>query len=190
MTDAPVDGRRARTVRTRAAIVQALLDRVRAGDVNPTAATIAKHAKVSVRSIGQHFPTRASLFAAAAEAYLLRPDPPEPTPDVDPARRVAAFLPARAQELETSRPIRSSAARFAGDFPVVAAAIAGNAARRRGQVQRVFAAEIARGGDDVEELLDLVLGGRVWDALRERGTSVERSRALVAQLVALVLRGD
>ena len=50
MSAAPVDGRRARTVRTRAAILQALLDRVRAGDINPTAATIAKHAKISVRS--------------------------------------------------------------------------------------------------------------------------------------------
>lgn len=183
----PVDGRRARTVRTRAAILAALLDRVRAGDPNPTAATIARHAGVSVRSIGQHFPTRAALFAAAAELYLARPEPPEPPAGADRAARLAAFVPVRADELERSRPIRASAALFAAEFPVVAAAIAGNAARRREQVRRVFADEIARGGADVEELLDLALGGRVWDALRERGLSTERTRALVAHLVERVL---
>lgn len=184
---APLDGRRARTVRTRAAILRALLECVRAGDINPSAATIAARAQISVRSIGQHFPTRAALFAAAAELYLARPDGAEPAAGTAPAQRVADFLPARAADLEGSRPIRASAALFATEFPVVAAAIAGNAARRRDQVRRVFAGEIARGGADVEDLLDLVLGGRVWDALREQGASVERSRALITRLVALLV---
>ena len=182
------DGRRARTVRTRAAILRALLERVRGGDLNPSAATIAKHAKISVRSIGQHFPTRAALFAAAAEAYLARPEPAEPAAEVEPADRLAAFLPTRTEELELSRPIRASAGLFAAEFPVVAQALTGNADRRRGQVRRVFAGEIAQGGADVEELLELVLGGRVWDALREQGASPERARALVARLVELVTR--
>ena len=100
---------------------------------------------------------------------------------------MGAFVPSRTAELERSRPIRASAALFAAEYPVVAEAIAGNARRRRAQVQRVFAREIAAGGDDALELLDLVLGGRVWDALREQGVSAERARALVTRLVELVL---
>ena len=60
---AELDGRRARTVRTRAAILEALLALLRGGDINPTAAEIARKAGVSLRSIAQHFPRRGDLFA-------------------------------------------------------------------------------------------------------------------------------
>ena len=155
----PIDGRRARTVRTRAAILEALLALVRAGEINPTAAAIAARARVSVRSISQHFPARGDLFGAAAALYQERPDSPEPAPGQPLAARLDAFVPVRARELEASRPIRASAAQFAADYPVVARAIAGNAARRRAQVARVFAAEVGvgaraggRGGDAVRRL--------------------------------------
>lgn len=185
--DDALDGRRARTIRTRAAILTALLDLVRDGDINPTAAAIAARAGISVRSIGQHFPSRAELFAAASAAYLRRADPPDPAVTAALADRLAAFVPTRARELETSRPIRASASLFAASYPVVADAIAGNAARRRDQVLRVFAPELARAAPDTDELLDLVLGGRVWDALRERGVSAERAQSLVSRLAHLVL---
>ncbi|MBK9034981.1 MAG: hypothetical protein IPL61_27575 [Myxococcales bacterium] len=179
----PVDGRRARTVRTRGAILDALMALVRAGEINPTAAAIAARAQVSLRSIGQHFPTRGDLFGAAAALYQERPDSPEPAAALPVAARVAAFVPIRARELEGSRPIRASAAQFAADYPVVAAAIAGNAARRRAQVARVFAAEVADHPDRLE-LLDLALGGPVWDALRARALVPARAQALVRRMVA------
>lgn len=183
---APLDGRRARTVRTRAAILEALLGLVAAGDINPTAAAIARAAGVSLRSIAQHFPRRSDLFAAAAALYRERPDSPEPAADLPLAARLDAFVPVRVRELEASRPIRASAAQFAGQFPVVAEAIAGNAARRRAQVARVFAPEVA-GAPDRLELVDLALGGRVWDALRERGIGVARAQGLVRALVTAAL---
>jgi len=183
---AALDGRRARTVRTRAAILEALLALVRAGDINPTAAEIARQAGVSLRSIAQHFPRRGELFAAAAALYQARPDSPEPAATLALAARLDAFLPERARELERSRPIRASAAQFAADYPVVAEAIAGNAARRRAQVARVFAPEVADRPDRLE-LVDLALGGRVWDALRERDLSTTRARALVRTLVEAAL---
>jgi AcrR family transcriptional regulator len=169
-------------VRTRAAILEAVLDLVRTGAINPTAAEIAARAKVSLRSIAQHFPSRGDLFAAAAARYQERPDSPEPPPELPLTERLDAFLPVRARELEASRPIRASAAQFAGSFPVVAEAVRGNAARRRAQVARVFAPELA-GRDDRLELVDLALGGRVWDALRERELSQAQAQALVRQIV-------
>lgn len=186
MTKARVDGRNLRAQRTRRSIVDAVLALVKEGDPAPTAAAIAKRAKVSVRSIAQHFPTRAALFAAASSAYHARPAAPEPAPSGTPATRLAALLTRRADELEQSRPVRASAARFASDFEVVAEAIAESAERRRGVVARVFAAETAH-DRELLELLDLVLGGRVWDALRERGIPHARARALVERLARALL---
>lgn len=176
---APVDGRRARTARTRDAIVGALLELVATGEAAPTAAAIAARAKVSVRSIAVHFPTRAALFAAAAGRYHERPMPPEPPVSAPVAQRLTALLATRAVELEASRPIRAAAARLAGEFPVAAAALATSAQRRRDVVARVFAPELAKGGGDLLEILDLLLGGRVWDALRERGLAIADVRRLV-----------
>jgi AcrR family transcriptional regulator len=186
VTAAKVDGRRLRAEKTRKSIVDAVLALVKEGDAAPPAAAIAKRAKVSVRSIAQHFPTRAALFAAASSAYHARPTAPEPPPTGTSAARLAALLGRRAAELEQSRPVRASAARFASDFEVVAEAIAESAERRRGVVARVFAAETAH-DRELLELLDLVLGGRVWDALRERGIPHARARALVDRLARALL---
>jgi TetR/AcrR family transcriptional regulator, regulator of autoinduction and epiphytic fitness len=164
----PPDGRHARTTRTRAAIVDALLALVASGQPAPTAAEIAAKAKISLRSIAVHFPARDLLFAAAANRYHERPPLPEPSPDLPVERRLAELLRIRAVELEASRPIRASAARLAAESTIAANALATSAARRREVVARVFAPEIARGGPDLLEILDLLLGGRVWDALRER----------------------
>ncbi len=178
-TPAPVDGRRARTARTRDAIVGALLELVAGGEAAPTAAAIAARAKVSVRSIAVHFPTRAALFAAAAGRYHERPMPPEPPASAPVGQRLTALLATRAVELEASRPIRAAAARLAGEFAVAAEALATSAQRRRDVVARVFAPELTRGGGDLLEILDLLLGGRVWDALRERGLATADVRRLV-----------
>jgi TetR/AcrR family transcriptional regulator of autoinduction and epiphytic fitness len=62
-----IDGRRARGLRTRDAIISALLDLVAGGDIAPTAQRIADRAGVSVRSVYQHFADVEGLYADAAE---------------------------------------------------------------------------------------------------------------------------
>src|ERR1043165_6133853 len=60
-----VDGRTARAQRTRAAVVDALLQLINEGDLRPTAPRIAERAKVSLRSVFQHFTDLEALYAAA-----------------------------------------------------------------------------------------------------------------------------
>src|SRR3989304_5263636 len=60
------DGRSARAARTRDAVVEALLTLIEEGDLRPTAQRVAEHARVSLRSVFQHFRDLESLFAAAA----------------------------------------------------------------------------------------------------------------------------
>ncbi|MEO8875446.1 MAG: hypothetical protein ABI461_07665, partial [Polyangiaceae bacterium] len=66
------DGRHLRAARTHHAIVSALLDLAAQGELAPTAQAIATRAKVALRSIRQHFPTREALFVAAAEEHARR----------------------------------------------------------------------------------------------------------------------
>ena len=182
-----LDGRHARTARTRGAIVEALLALVAGGQAAPTAGQIAARAGVSLRSIAVHFPSRAALFAAAASHYHDRPPPPAPPASAPVEARLAALLATRAVELEASRPIRAAAARLAGEYAIAAQALATSAQRRRDVVARVFAPELARSGGDLLEILDLLLGGRVWDALRERGLPVADVRRLIGEQVRRAL---
>ncbi|MCB0988145.1 MAG: TetR/AcrR family transcriptional regulator, partial [Acidimicrobiales bacterium] len=60
----PVDGRTARAVRTREAIVDGTLALLAEGDLRPTAPRISERASVSVRSVFQHFDDLETLYAA------------------------------------------------------------------------------------------------------------------------------
>src|SRR5918999_531322 len=70
--EAAVDGRTARAVRTRNAIVDATIALVEEGDLRPTAPRVAERAEVSVRSVFQHFDDLDSLYAAVAERLYQR----------------------------------------------------------------------------------------------------------------------
>src|SRR5213595_516247 len=65
-----VDGRTARAQRTRAAVVDALLQLINEGDLRPTAPRIAERAKVSLRSVFQHFTDLEALYAAATSREI------------------------------------------------------------------------------------------------------------------------
>jgi hypothetical protein len=62
-----VDGRFARSARTRLAIVDALRALNQAGDVRPTAARVAERAGVSLRTVWQHFDDLESLLLEAGQ---------------------------------------------------------------------------------------------------------------------------
>ena len=68
----PIDGRTARSQRTRSAIVAACIELVEEGDLRPTAPRVAERAGVSVRSVFQHFDDLEGLFAAVGDRVLER----------------------------------------------------------------------------------------------------------------------
>jgi AcrR family transcriptional regulator len=79
-TNANVDGRHQRSKSSRAKIIQALLDLVAAGDVTPSAARVADHAGVGLRTVFRHFDDMESLqremserIAAIVEPIAKRP---------------------------------------------------------------------------------------------------------------------
>src|SRR5471030_3238821 len=66
------DGRIVRGLRTRQGLIQATLDLVQAGDVEPTSAAIATIAGVSSRALFQHFTNLGDLYAAAFDLAVSR----------------------------------------------------------------------------------------------------------------------
>ncbi len=193
VTGAPrVDGRTARAHRTRAAILDALLDLIEEGSPQPTALEVATRADVALRSIRQHFESRESLFLAASARHAERmavDAGPAPTARGTTNERVARFVEARARELEASSALRRSATLRETTSAALTAALRGPARDRRRETERVFARELgeitdARARASLLDAIDLVTGGRAWDALRR---DLGRSRAEAERVMATAL---
>ncbi len=183
------DGRRARAVRTKSAIVGALLDLVRDGTLAPTAKQIATRAGVAIRSIGQHFPSRENLFVAAAaeHARRAREAARDPVPITGPlATRIERFVEARAAELEETSALRRAASVITRS-KTVTTAMARAAEERRKAAASIFAAEL---GDDGVSLdaLEVASGGRAWDQLRvEMKLSVANAKRVMKRTVTALV---
>lgn len=61
------DGRRQRSERSRAQIIEALFELIKEGDVSPSAAKVAERADVGLRTVFRHFEDMDSLFVEMAE---------------------------------------------------------------------------------------------------------------------------
>jgi TetR/AcrR family transcriptional regulator of autoinduction and epiphytic fitness len=188
-----VDGRLARGERARGAIVDALLDLLEAGELRPSAARIAERAGVSLRSVFQHFSDVETLFATAAERQKLRILPlMRPIPDGPLPARIAAFATQRAKLLEMITPVRRAAILMEPFSRELHARLATFRKDKGGEVQRVFAREIAARPAATRRPLAAALVTAscwtTWQALREHQglDRAQARRVLVHTLTALL----
>jgi TetR/AcrR family transcriptional regulator of autoinduction and epiphytic fitness len=169
VTEEKVDGRRERTKRTRAAIVEALTALLDEGRIEPTAAEIAARADVALRSIAQHFASREELLLAVAEHHASRLRRAEIDGGAPFEERLERFVLARSRVLEASRAMRGAAQVVIARSPSVARALEAAAKGRRRETQAAFANELSQHVADaerVERALALATSGRAWDAMR------------------------
>lgn len=187
----PVDGRTARAVRTREAIVDACIALVDAGRLRPTAPQIAERAGVSVRSVFQHFDDLETLFAMVAErvidrlGQLLVPiDASLPCEE-----RVAAFVAQRVPMLEAMTPIRRAAAIHAPFSAEITKRLQFGHDVLRAEIASVFVTELdALDPTERELLLDLLdisLSWPTWESLRTfNGRTPEEAARVLARMVS------
>ncbi|SDT76643.1 TetR/AcrR family transcriptional regulator [Actinoplanes derwentensis] len=163
MTNPPptrVDGRTARSERTRNAIIDAHLRLIGEGDMRPTADRVAKLAGVSLRALWSHFADMEALMAASGQRVLERRDASyQPVPaDLPLAERIDAFCHQRARLLEEIGP----AARASSLKEPFSAGLQRyrklHVSRVRDELTATFAAEI---GSD-EELLNALTAACLW----------------------------
>ncbi|WP_219415705.1 TetR/AcrR family transcriptional regulator [Pseudonocardia nigra] len=188
-----VDGRTARRQRTRAAIVDALLDLVREGELKPTGAKIAARAQISQRALWANFADLETLYQATGRVLLDRHDElaMDIPVDLPRAERIARFCAQRAELHELISPF-ARANRLREPF---SAALRRN--RRRyldriaADIERVFDEELRLAGPgraDRVAALVACASWSWWSILREDlAIDVERAVQLMELTVAGVL---
>jgi AcrR family transcriptional regulator len=180
----PQDGRVARSHRTRAAIVEALVTLLEEGNPQPTVEEIAARAAVAPRTVFQHYADRDALFAAVSahrEAHLQRLmgtiDANAPL-----AERIDEIVAQRCRIFEWIAAVRRGALLMEPFSDSVHEALEGFRTAKRVELTRVFATEIAARPERERATLVAALGAAgswsTWDALRtQQGLDVEATSA-------------
>jgi TetR/AcrR family transcriptional regulator of autoinduction and epiphytic fitness len=193
-TGPTVDGRSARSDRTRRALTDAMLALLDEGDLRPTAAAIAARAGVSERTLFQHFPDREALFQGAALAQAERIGPlvkEMPGPDVPLDERVQAFVAQRALVLERVSTVRRAALQLEPSSPTVAGWLRAVRSGAAAEVEQVFEPELSAAGSGRGELLAALVAAAAWptwESLRaHQGLSARRAEAAMRRMVRALL---
>jgi AcrR family transcriptional regulator len=189
------DGRTARSLRTREAIVDALLGLVEDGE-QPSVPAIAKRAGVSSRAVHVHFRTVNDLHAALVDRVtglvlerLAVIDPGEPLD-----ARIDLLCGQRARINEDLGAVLLAADGYERTSPAIAAGRDFGRQASRAQLQRVFATELAaRPAGTAQRIVatvDALLTHSSWRLLRAtHGLSPDEARLAVRDGVRSLLVG-
>ncbi len=180
-----VDGRRARGLRTRDAIISALLDLIAGGDIAPTAQRIADRAGVSVRSVYQHFADVEGLYADAADRTYewVRQTAKVIDPSLPIARRVEAFVDDRAGTLESLLPFHRAVRLMEPSSDRVRNYRVSMEKWEKDRIAKVFAVELkgieTSRRSAVHGAIDVLSSTDSWDHLRRGGQSARVGRQVL-----------
>jgi AcrR family transcriptional regulator len=168
------DGRVVRGLRTRQSLVQATLDLIEAGDVEPTSAAIATIAGVSSRALFQHFPSLADLYAAAFDLAVNRVfDRPRPVDtSASLSFRIDLLVSDRSELFEEWLPVWHFAERVRSVAPAVGLSVSALRKLLRDRLAAWFATELGNlepaSRDLVLDALDVAFGFDSWMNMREQ----------------------
>jgi TetR/AcrR family transcriptional regulator of autoinduction and epiphytic fitness len=184
-----LDGRLARSARTRRAIVDALRGLHHDGDLLPTAPRVAERAGVSVRTVWQHFDDLETLFVEAGrrdlEIAMTFVTPIEL--DLPLAARIEALVDQRSRMYEEMAPVWRAARLKAPFSPQIRANRDRMVCLGRQQIERLFAPEFAAAVSPPALLsaLEVVTAWASWECLRtELNLDVADARAAVQLAVS------
>lgn len=194
-TGTPVDGRRARRDRNRAAVIDALFSLLDEGERSPAADAIASRAGVSVSSLFRYFEGLDDLQEQTVEVHFARFGTLFEVPAIGSGsteERIERFVEARLALYRTIAPIARLARSRALDHVRIAAKLAETRTRFAGQVRAQFAPELdaltpAR-RQDVADLIDALTSFESWDLLQSTHGRTEREvrRSWTAGIASVV----
>jgi TetR/AcrR family transcriptional regulator, regulator of autoinduction and epiphytic fitness len=191
---ARLDGRLARSARTRHAVVDALLDLLGEGDLRPTAARIAERAGVSLRLVFHHFDDVETIYNELADRQAERVKPLTlPISVTLPfARRVEEFCAQRGRLLETLSPVRRAAVLMEPFRPALAKRLKHARDLMRAAAIAAFASELAKlaAGEKRATIaaLDVATSWVAWEQIRRhQGLSETEARGVMATTIRALL---
>ncbi len=191
---ARLDGRLARSARTRHAVVDALLDLLGEGDLRPTAARIAARAGVSLRLVFHHFDDLEAIYSELADRQAERVKPlTVPIPASLPlARRIEEFSAQRGRLLETLSPVRRAAVLMEPFRPALAKRLKHARDLMRAAAIAAFAPELSKLAADEKRAtvaaLDVVTSWVAWEQMRRhQALSETEARGVMAATIRALL---
>jgi AcrR family transcriptional regulator len=191
------DGRAERGERTRGAVVNAMLDLIEEGDLQPTAPRIAERAGVALRTVFHHFEDLEALFAEAAQRQMQRhlADVPLVPREAPLDQRLEMFVASRSATHEAISPVRRSALLSEPFSRVIAGHLSWIRARGRREVERVFAKELQirspAARRDLVEALTAAASWSTWEALRaHQGLTRTRARRVMKRMLSALLEQE
>jgi AcrR family transcriptional regulator len=191
---ARLDGRLARSARTRRAVVDALLDLLNEGDLRPTAARIAERAGVSLRLVFHHFDDLDTIYSELADRQTERVEPLIKPIDVALPfpLRVEVFSAQRGRVLETLSPVRRSAVLMEPFRPALAKRLKQSRDLMRAAAIAAFQPELKMISADERRtkiaVLDVVTSWVAWEQMRRhQGLSETEAREVMATSIRALL---
>lgn len=191
----PVDGRTLRRTRNRTAVIVALLEIIREGNLHPGASEIADRAGVSHRSIFRYFDDLDDLVRTSVDHAFVEAGPLAHIPDIGEGslpERIDTFVDARLALFQSVDGTMQLARMRAASIPSIDAGIAEIAELFRTQIDQHFATELDSLRTEERPLLvDGILVMTSYDSftihLRLLHSDVDRIRqAWVAALCAML----
>lgn len=189
---AMLDGRAERRARTRAAIVAAVYELVRAHGEMPSVAAVAARARVGERTVFRQFNDLETLARSVHELLfpevmaLGRPSPPSGELEAD----LRSLVARRARVFEHVAPFRRASRGHRERSPFMSEQDAAMATLMRGSLESVVIAHLEPENRPLIEVLDVLLSVEAWDRLRtvQRLDAAHAERALLTGALALVSR--
>ena len=184
-----IDGRTARSERTRNAIVDAHVALILSGDLRPTADRIAKQAGVSLRALWSHFADMEALFAASGERILVQRDEAHRAVPVDLplAARIDAYCHQRARLLEHIAPAAKASALKEPFSPALQSYRRSHVERVRTELKILFGGEI-NGDETLLAALTATSMWPTWGTMRDAmGLDQEAARRVLIRTVTALL---
>ena len=184
------DGRVERGTRNRGAIVEALVELVRGGDLSPTAEAVAERAGVGTRTVFRHFEDMESLYAelndrVSAEFRPMFADALQPGTLEERARVLIAN---RVTVYERISPFRRSAQAQRWRSPFLQAESTRTSRDLRAHLLRVLP-ELESAPEPIREAVDLLTSIDGWERLRgDQRLGRDRARLVVEEAVLALLR--
>ncbi|HEX3407706.1 MAG TPA: TetR/AcrR family transcriptional regulator [Caulobacteraceae bacterium] len=184
------DGRRRRSLDSRARIVNAMLELTRETAVAPSAEQVAQRAGVGLRTVFRHFQDMDSLYSEIARPFEseLRLWAQRPFKGATWQDRVFELIARRGTAFETVAPLRRASDAMRHNSAVLQA----QHAVLTTSLRTILRGLIPKGAVDVStfEALDLLLGYEAWSRLRrEQGLSPAQARKTLQTAVKALVGG-
>lgn len=182
------DGRRLRSIDSRARIVKAMLALIEEGDMAPGAEAVAARAEVGLRTVFRHFKDMESLYREMSDVMEAEISAFSRTPfkSTDWREKLQELVERRAFAFERITPFKRASDIHRYKSPFLDADNSRLVIALRKILQREMPPEVLQDAP-LLEALDLLLSFESWSRLRrEQGLSIKKAREVLSLAVAKV----